>query len=109
MTPIQRLIVNRLAELDLSYRRAAAKSSGLISSATLNAIATGRRAGLPNESTMKGIALALDLPVAKVRETFGLSGGEVVEFRLPKQANHLTPAERKAVLAMVNALLKGHE
>lgn len=107
MTPLQTLIVDRIAELDLSFRRAAAKSEGLVSPATLNAIAVGRRPGMPNESTMKGIALALDLPVSKVREAVGLSDGAVTEFKLPKSANHLTQPERKAVLSIINAFLKG--
>jgi uncharacterized lipoprotein YbaY len=32
-------------------------------------------------------------------------GGVPVEFRLPKKADKLTPKQRKAVLAFVNALL----
>lgn len=108
MHPLQRLILDRLAELDRSYRAAAAKSRGLVSHATLNAIATGRHSGNIGEDVLTGIAAALDLPVSVVVKAAGQPSSGLVEFRLPKRANQLTAAERKTVMNLVNALLEHH-
>jgi hypothetical protein len=107
MTPLQELVIGRLAELDLSYRAAAAKTNGLISHSSLNFIAHGQmRAENLSSRLVRGIALALDVPVSTVEKAVKESGGGVpVEFRLPKKADKLTPKQRKAVLAFVNALL----
>lgn len=105
MTPLQELIVTRMAELDLSFRGASARSGGLVSHGTLNAITLGRHSGHFDDETLRGIALALDLPQSKVREAAGMDPRTPTEFRLPKKANRLSPSERKAILAMVDALL----
>ena len=106
MTPMQELVANRLAELDLSLRRAADKSGGLVSHAALNGIVLGKHGGRYEERTLQGIALALDVPLSKVQKTAELDAGpSVTEFRLPKKAGRLTPKQRQAVLKMVDALL----
>jgi len=65
--PLQRLIVERLAELGRTYREAEQVAGGLVSRATLNNIATGQHVGHIREDTLRGIALALDLPYRKIR------------------------------------------
>jgi hypothetical protein len=97
-----------MAELDLSFRRAAARSGGLVSHATLNNIVLGRHSGHFDDETLRGVALALDLAQSKVREAAGEDRQTPSEFRLPKKANRLTPAERAAILKMVDALLDAH-
>ena len=105
MTPLQEMVVGRMAELGLSFRGAAARSGGLVSHGTLNTIALGRHSGHYDDETLRGVALALDLPLTKVREAAGLDRQSPTEFRLPKKANRLSPAQRKAILTMVDALL----
>lgn len=109
---MQELVANRLAELDLSYRRAAAKAGGLVSHSTLNQIVLGRvQFENRQEEVLRGIALAIDVPLSKVLEAAGEPPKLPTEFRLPKKANKLTPKQRKAILTMLDALLEeeGHE
>lgn len=107
---LQRLVRERMAELGLSYRRAAAKSDGKVSHGTLNTIATGRHSWRLDDSTLEGIALALDVPVATVRAAVGRAQrAPETEFVLPQKANRLSHAERRAVLAMIDALLLAAE
>lgn len=98
--------MNRLAELDLSYRRAADRSGGLVGYATLNNIVLGVRQPVHyNEDTLRGISLALDVPLSRVREAAGEVPKTPTEFRLPKRASRLSPKQRRAILSMVDALL----
>lgn len=105
MTTLPELIKNRMAELELSYRDLARAAGGLVSHGTIHAIASGRHAGHYDDKTLQGIALAINLPQSKVREAAGMDPRTPTEFRLPKKANRLTASERKAILAMVDALL----
>ena len=106
MTPLQQLVLDRMAELDLSFREAAAKSSGKISAAALNNIATGNKTPKHySDKSLEGIALALDVRLSVVRKAAGETEKTPTEFRLPKKAQRLTAKQRQAVLAMVNALL----
>lgn len=113
MTPLEKFVAARLAELGdergpLSYRAAADKAEGLISFQLLHLMATGQGPGRHSDRTLRGIALALDVPQAKIIELAGQAPRET-EFRLPKKANKLTEKDRKAVEALVNALLDAHE
>jgi hypothetical protein len=106
VNPLQTLVSERMAELDLTYRRAAAKSGGKVSHATLNSIVTGKHSWRLDESTVEGIALALDVSVEQVREASGQAAtSTATRFELPPRADRLGAKERKAVLAMVDALL----
>lgn len=105
MEALRALIRAELARQGLSYREAAARAKGLISYSTLNVIATGRHSGELTDSTLTGIALALDVSVKKVREAYGMVGVEPTEFQLPERAKRLSPKQRKAVIAMVDAFL----
>jgi len=107
---LQRLVVERMSELGLSYRRAAAKSEGKVSHGTLNTIATGRHSWRVDDSTITGIALALDVPEDVVRQAVGRAQrAPETEFVLPKRANRLSSTERRAVIAMVDALIEAAE
>lgn len=105
MEALRALIRAELARQDISFREAAARAKGLVSYATLNVIATGNHSGEISDRTLSGIALALDIPVRKVREAYGLQGVEPPEFQLPDRAKRLNVKQRKAVIAMVDAFL----
>jgi transcriptional regulator with XRE-family HTH domain len=105
MTTLPELIRNRLEELDLSYRKAAERSGGLMSYSTLNNLALGRYPKTMTERTMKGLALALDVPFKRVVEAAAEHGPQP-RFALPREADKLTPKQRQAVVAMVRALLE---
>lgn len=109
VNPLQQLVLDRLAALDLSYRAAAEKADGLLTHGTLNNIALGRyKVDGISPRTRKGIALALDVPLSQVEKTYEEARADPpTEFRLPQKADKLTPTQRKAVVAFVNALLEG--
>lgn len=107
MEALRQLILAELDRQGLSYREAAARSKGLISYSTLNVIATGSHAGEISDRTLSGIALALDIPVRKVRQAYGRTAVEPAEFTLPDRSKHLSPKQRKAVLSMIDAFLDG--
>lgn len=68
-TPLQKLVAARLEELGLSYRSAAAKSQGLISHSVFSRLLDDERwAGKVHAKTIAGLALALDLPEAKIKK-----------------------------------------
>lgn len=106
------LLANRLNELGLSLREAAARSvvngEQLVSHSTLSQINTGVHGGRFDADTLRGIALALDLPLTQVREVAGLSRRAGTEFRLPKKAERLSEAERRIILRLMDDLLKMH-
>jgi hypothetical protein len=113
MTPLEQLVTNRLAELGddrgpLSFRRAAERSGGLVSHQMLQFIATGRGSEQYSERVLKGIALAIDVPLSKVQEA-AAETPHMREFRLPEKSANLTAKDRRAVEAMVNALLDAHD
>lgn len=103
-TSLQRLVADRLAELDRSYREAARQSGGLVSHGTLQKIATGQHSGRIEESTLRGIALAVDVPISVAREAAG-TRDDFGDFQLPERASKLRPKQRKALLALMDALL----
>ena len=107
---LQKLITDRMAELDLSYRRAATSSGGRVSHATLNSIVTGKHNWRLDESTVEGIAIALDLPISRVRRAAGMAErSNTSEFVLPDKARHLSAKNRRALLYMLEALLSEQE
>lgn len=84
MTPLQTLIQNRLAELDMSYREAAAKTGGLISFSYLQQIATGAKdAKNLGDKKLLGLSLAIAVPQGQVEEAVKASQGVTTEFRMP--------------------------
>lgn len=108
---LQRLVLDRLSELDLSYRTAAARSRGMVSHTTIYKIATGKQdpRGLEDQ-TITGLALALGVSEPEVRRAIGFTNVQPpTEFKLPAKANHLTPKERKAILSMIDAFIASRE
>jgi len=107
---LQRLVSERMSELSLSYRRAAARSGGKVSHGTLNSIVTGRHSWRLDARTVEGIAQALELEPAAIETAVGrVSRSAESEFVLPQKANRLNAAERRAVLSMIDALLTAAE
>lgn len=107
---LQQLVTERMTELALSYRGAAAKSEGLVSHGTLNAIATGRHSLRINANTVRGIALALDLEQAVIEQAIGRAARASLDvFVLPERASKLNVQERRAIVSMMDALLTAAE
>ena len=104
---LQRLILDTLAEQDLSYRAAAERSRGMVTHTTLNTLANGRRDPKTlTDQSIAGIALALGVSEREVRKAIGLSRTEPpTVFKLPAKANRLTPKQRKVILATIDAFL----
>lgn len=109
MTPLQELLVNRRAELGRSYREAADKAGGLVSHGTLYNVERGIHRTKFTDDVLRGIALAYDLPLTQVQAAVGDARVASTEFRLPKKADQLTAADRRALLVMVDALLAAHQ
>lgn len=106
MTPMQRFVLDRLAELNLTYRAAADRSEGLISFGTINQIATGRHTGRLTPRAQRGLALALDVPLGKIQKVYEETQAAPVEtYRLPERANKLSPKQFKALLAVMDGFL----
>lgn len=109
-TDLSRLVRDRLAELDLSYRQAAGRSRGLISHGTIGAIATGKHGGDLAEQTLDGLALALDVSRRQIEEAAGVYRVRPAEpFRLPEELNRLGRKERALLVQMGMALLAARE
>lgn len=104
---LQDLILRRLSEQEISARTAAERSHGLVAHFTLSRYARGESRKL-NAKTAQGIALALDVPMDVVMRAAGLpmTPGP---FELPARAHLLTSKERRAVVAVVDALLGARE
>lgn len=110
MEALRRLILDELARQNISFRDAADRSKGLVSYGTLHTIAKGRHTGgTISDRVLTGIALALDVPVRQVRDAYGIESVEPVGFELPDKSKYLTPKQRRAVLAMVDAFLDGND
>ncbi|MER6531201.1 hypothetical protein [Streptomyces sp. NPDC001508] len=109
-TDLARLIKDRLAALDLSYRTAAARSRGMLTPANLSAIVTGKHGGKLTERTIDGLALALGLPRADIERAAGIYRERPAEpFKLPEELNRLNRKERALLEQMGLALLAARE
>lgn len=112
---LQELVIERLSELGspqrpLSYRAAAARSQGRVSHGTIGRIARGGHPGVLEEATLSGLALALDVPRARIELAAGIYRDQPAEpFVLPPRANRLTRRERAVVLSMIDALIAASE
>jgi hypothetical protein len=110
---LQQLVLDRMAELDLSFRVAAERSRIghgknsrlLVSPATLNNIALGKRTFRAKDETLDGIAMALDVAPSVVREAADRPVDKPVKFDLGPKGDRLNARQRRAVIAMVNAML----
>ncbi|MGH3261245.1 MAG: hypothetical protein ACRDNS_04530, partial [Trebonia sp.] len=100
------LVRSRLGELGLSYEAAAARSSGLVSHGTLHRLAVGLHHGRLRERTIRGVALALDVPQSTVRQALPADVARRERpFVLPPRADRLDARERRLVLDYVDRLI----
>lgn len=105
--PLSALIRKRLTHLGYSYRYATDphRVGDLITSGTLHRYADPQNTSLPDERTMEGIAAAIEVPIEDVWKAVGRPVHNLGPFVLPERAAGLTQKERRAVLAIVDALL----
>jgi len=105
MAELQRRIREASREAG-GYRSLARRTGGLVSVSTLNNIATGRHSGRLTDATVRGIALAIDLPAKEVARIAGAQlADELPPFVLPKRANRLSQPQRRVILSVVDAIL----
>lgn len=104
-SPLGLLIRKRLDELGLSLREATdpRRVKGLITKSALSQLARGETRS-PQADTIKGVALAIAVPVREVEEALALPP-ELGRFTLPRRADRLTEKERAVVIGVVDALL----
>src|SRR3954467_14176405 len=94
----------------MSHREAAARSGGLVSHATIGNIAGGRHSGNIDDSTIDGLALALDVKRSEILGAINrshLAAGK--PFEVPERWQRLTHAQRKLVVALGDGLLAAYE
>lgn len=103
------LIRTELAKKNLTYREAEARSGGMVKAANLNKIANGRYNHEVGDDTLRGIALAIGVPLSRVRKEAGKAPSEPPLFDVPDEARYLTPAQRRAVLAVISSMLSSRE
>lgn len=106
---LNELVRTEMAKKGLTYREAAARSGGMVNSANLNKIATGRYHHKITDETLRGIALAIGVPLSRVRKEAGKQPSEPPAFEVPVEARYLTPAQRRAVLAVISSMLSSRE
>lgn len=102
-TVLADLINRRLDEMGVSLRTAC---KGHINVSTLGAYSAGSDSR-PSTDTMRAIAKAIKVPVRRVEVAAGCPPMRD-HFELPKDADRLSARERRAVLAVVDALLAAH-
>lgn len=101
--PLRVLVANRRAELGMSLR-AVGEKSGLSHTAIGN-IENGILKGAPADDTLQALALALDLPVSRLRDAAGVAEPDP-EWRLPVKYRGLRPEARRVVEQVADLLLR---
>lgn len=110
---LQQLVLTRLAELGIlgrpmSYRQAVEKARGLVSVPTFAAIANGTHTGKITDRVAEGIALAIDVPVARVYEAAGVARPHG-RWHWPERFDRIRPEDRAIIEDLTNALLRAEE
>jgi hypothetical protein len=100
---LSQLVSRRLADLGLTGREAAARSGGLISHGHIYSIAKGGQPRRMREDTLRGLALALDLPLGEVQKAAGLP--PEAKLKLPERAKYLSPKSQKVLADLASTLL----
>jgi transcriptional regulator with XRE-family HTH domain len=59
----------------------------------------------PSEKILRAFSVALNIPMARLREAAGVSAGEPEPFVLPESANRLTARQRELFLHTIRVLL----
>lgn len=115
VTDLRQLVLRQLAVLGdgtrpLSHREAAARSGGLVSHATIGNIASGRHSGNIDDSTVDGLALALDVKRSEILASIHRSHVAAGKpFEAPERWQRLTHVQRKLVIALGDGLLAAYE
>lgn len=113
---LQQLILTRLRELGdesgpMSAREAARRAEGLMSLETFRLLARGRGSrhrGRITDRVAEGLALALQVPVARVYEAAGVpSPGR--RWDLPERFDRVPPAQRQLLEELAAALLNSYD
>lgn len=99
------LVSHRREQLGMSLRDVEAASEGLVSKTHLGAIERGEYPSQRGDRVLRGLSLALELPIETVYKAAGRSAKKMPPFVLPEKAQQLNVRERKVVLAMIDALL----
>lgn len=111
---LQDLILTRLLALGdesgpMSVREAARRAEGLISYETLRNLARGvRHSGRLTDRVAEGLAVALQIPQAKVYEVMG-SPMPGQPWRWPDRFGRLGPRQRALVEDVASAILESYE
>ena len=117
LSPLQRLIRNRLRERNWSYGDVA-KRGGLPRSTVYNLAVTPMRARPPKPATLEGLAKGLELPLSAVRaaaaEAAGLHYYRESEMDdetalLIASIEELSPEDRRHVAALIESLRRRSE
>jgi hypothetical protein len=93
--PLHRLVADRMAELDMSSRQVGQRA----------AIAAGTHRHKVTDATLRGLALALDLPASALFDAAGVEP-DLPEWRMPQRFRVLSPDERHAVEQIADVILK---
>lgn len=113
---LQQLILTRLRELGdasgpMSAREAARRADGLVSLETIRLLARGRGArhrGRISDRVAEGLALALQVPVARVYEAAGVPAPGR-RWELPERFDRIPPAQRALLEELAAALLSSYD
>lgn len=113
MDNLQKLLLQRLADLGtpgspMSLRRAAERSNGQISYEVLRRIARGEHRARLFDSTVEGIAAALDLPVDRVYDAARITRPKS-RWEMPRRFDRLDPAQRTIVEEHAAGYLESYE
>lgn len=110
---LQHLVLLRLAELGdgvtpLSAREASRRAQGLVSYETISKIASGRHSGRISDQTAEGLALGLQVPVARVYHAAGVVQPES-RWHWPSRFDRLDASQRRLVEDVAGAILDARE
>lgn len=111
--PLQHLVQTRLAELGtggkaMSGREAARRSKGMVSYETVRAIAGGKHSGRVEPQTAEGLAVALEVPVARIYEAAGIPKPQG-RWVLPDRFDRMPLEQRRAFEDMMAMVLNAYE
>jgi hypothetical protein len=102
---LAQLVRGQLDALGLSYERAADRTLGMISRATLHRLADGKHRGGLKPTTLAGLALALEVDESLIRSLLPERVDFIRPFVLPPRASQLTAHQRRLVLDYIDRLL----
>lgn len=102
------LVADRREQLGVSLREVADASGGLVSKTHVSAVERDEL-HVPSDRVLRGLALALDLPVETVFSAAGRSAKVLPPFKVPDRAQRLNVRERRLVLELIDTLLAAHE